>query len=110
MITLISSLSLLGFYMFYSTSKRAPLTHKFRFQKWLNNNVKISKYIATCIFLISLIFCIFFLGLGAGIFSFIVILMTVGSLVVLIMPLRFINLSTVLILTILSFGIEIYLT
>ncbi|MFB9051611.1 hypothetical protein ACFFVB_00840 [Formosa undariae] len=110
MITLASSFALLGFYMLYSTSKRAPLTLELGFQKKINENIKISKYSAGFLLLLSLILCVIDLGTGAGVFSFLVVLMTVGSLIVLVAPLRFIKLSTLIIITILSFGIEIYLS
>ncbi|QDO95253.1 hypothetical protein FNB79_15150 [Formosa sediminum] len=110
MVTLASSFSLFGFYMLYSTSKRAPLQFELQLQKRINENDKISKYCAVFLLLVSLLICIADLGIGAGAFSFLMILMTLGSLIVLVAPLRFFKLSTIVLITMLSLGIEIYLT
>lgn len=110
MITITCSIALLGFYILYSTSRRAELVLKYRFQKWVNENKKIGKPLGIGLLFISLLFSIAILGFGAGVFSFLVILMTSGSLVVLLSPLRFFNLSTVMIITIVCFIVETLFT
>jgi len=110
MVTLATSFSFFGFYMLYSTSKRAPLQLELKLQKQINENEKISTYCAVFLLIVSLLLCIADLGIGAGAFSFLLILMTVGSLIVLVAPLRFFKLSTIILITMLSLGIEIYLT
>lgn len=106
MLTLTVLLALIGFYMLYSTSKRAKLVLQYNFQKWITKNQKNGKIIGLSLLVISLLTSIFSLGFGAGFFSFLVILMTIGSLVVLISPLRFFNLPTLTIIAIISFGVE----
>ncbi len=109
MITLICSLALLGFYMLYSTSKRAELSLHYKLQQWIKGHGQIGKGMGTGLLLASFTISILYLGWGVGIFSFIVITITVGSLVVLLSPLRFFNLSTLIIGVLLSFGIEFFL-
>ncbi|MEH6657339.1 DUF3325 family protein [Leeuwenhoekiella marinoflava] len=109
MITIASSLALLGFYMVYSTSKRAKLALEYKLQKWAKENEHIGKFLGIGLLLISLICSITALGIGAGVFSFLVIVMTSGSLVVLLSPLRFFNLPILMISIVLCFGIEIIL-
>ena len=106
MVTLSILIALIGFYMLYSTSKRAKLTLQYDFQKWVIENQKNSKIIGLTLLIVSAILSMFFLGFGAGLFSFLVVIMTIGSLVVLISPLRFFNLSTLIIIAIVCFGVE----
>lgn len=109
MITIASSLALLGFYMVYSTSKRAKLALEYKLQKWVKENEQIGKFSGIGFVLISLICSITALGFGAGVFSFLVIVMTSCSLVVLVSPLRFCKLPVLIVSIVLCFGIEIIL-
>ena len=106
MVSLSVILALIGFYMLYSTSKRAKLILQYDFQKWITENQKSGKIIGLSLIIVSLLISILSLGFGSGIFSFLVILMTMGSLVVLISPLRFFNLSALLVIAIVCFGVE----
>tara|TARA_R110002167_G_scaffold360062_2_gene577428 strand:- start:1854 stop:2186 length:333 start_codon:yes stop_codon:yes gene_type:complete len=109
MTTITISLALLGFYILYSTSKRAELTLTYKLQQWARQNHQKGKYLGLGLLFMSLMFSIATLGISSGVFSFLVILMTVGSLIVLIAPLRFFNLSALLIIGLLCFGIELFL-
>ena len=106
MVSLSVTLALIGFYMLYSTSKRAKLIFQYDFQKWITENQKSGKIIGLNLLIVSLLLSIFSLGFGSGIFSFLVIIMTMGSLVVLISPLRFFNLSALFVIAIVCFGVE----
>ncbi|MDN3663863.1 hypothetical protein ACFFU1_14835 [Algibacter miyuki] len=110
MITLISTFAVLGFYMLYSTSKRAELTFKYKFQHSINQNEKTAKYLALIFFTSSLFLSIITLGISSGIFSFLIVLMTVGSLVVLLAPLHFFNLPILIFIMMFCFVTEIFLT
>ena len=106
MVSLSVTLALIGFYMLYSTSKRAKLILQYDFQKWIIENQKNGKIIGLSLLIVSLLLSILSLGFGSGIFSFLVILMTMASLVVLISPLRFFNLSALFVIAIVCFGVE----
>ena len=106
MVSLSVTLALIGFYMLYSTSKRAKLILQYSFQKWITKNPKNGKFSGLVLLSISLMISVLSLGLGSGIFSFLVILMTMASLVVLISPLRFFNLSALFVIAIVCFGVE----
>lgn len=109
MVSLSIILALIGFYMLYSTSKRAKLILQYNFQKWTNKNPQNGKIIGLTLLCISLIISMLSLGWAAGFFSFLVVTMTIASLVVLVSPLRFFNLSTLLIITVLCLGAEFFI-
>ncbi len=92
--------------MLYSTSKRAKLILQYSFQKWIAKNPKKGNTIGLSLLLFSLLINILSVGFGSGIFSSLVNIMTMGSLVVLISPLRFFNISALLIIAIVCFGVE----
>lgn len=95
--------------MLYSTSKRAKLILQYSFQKWITKNPKNGKFSGLVLLSISLMISVLSLGLGSGIFSFIVIIMTIASLVVLISPLHFFNFSKLLIIATIHFGVEFFI-
>ena len=109
MLTIIGCLTLIGFYFLYSTSSRAGLTFYLPLQKWINENKIKGKYIGLVLLIIGLASAVLYLGFGAGIFSYIILLMLVASLVVLIEPLRFLKLPILVSTIILSLLFEIYL-
>ncbi|AUC84608.1 hypothetical protein CW731_04510 [Polaribacter sp. ALD11] len=109
MLTLTCCIAFLGFYLLYSTSKRAELTLQYKLQRKSAANKKTASYFGIGLLLISLIPCLFYYGIGAGIFSYLVIVMTVGCCIVLIAPLRFFNLTKLIIITVIAFVIEIFL-
>ncbi|GFD82683.1 hypothetical protein KUL118_55450 [Tenacibaculum sp. KUL118] len=109
MLTIIGCLALTGFYFLYSTSNRADLTFYLPLQKWINENKIKGKYIGVVLLIIGLTSAILYLGFGAGIFLYIVLLMLVSSLVVLIEPLRFLKFSILVVMMILSLLLEVYL-
>ncbi|AZJ32405.1 hypothetical protein KUL156_55080 [Alteromonas sp. KUL156] len=109
MLTIIGCLALTGFYFLYSTSNRADLTFYLPLQKWINENKIKGKYIGVVLLIIGLTSAILYLGFGAGIFSYLTLLMLVSSLVVLIEPLRFLKFSILVVMMILSLLLEVYL-
>lgn len=86
MIVLISILIFLGFYAFYSTSKRAKLNNT-KVDIWLQNSPKVANAIGWGCIIGGFYVLIHHLGIGAGIFTAIIILMTVGSLIIVVSPL-----------------------
>lgn len=91
MTSLLCFISLLGFFLLYNTSKKADLSRSFLLGTIAQENPKISKTIGFLLITTCLVGSILCWGMGSGVFAFFVILMTMGSAVVLIAPLRYVN-------------------
>ncbi|AWW32817.1 hypothetical protein DN752_23220 [Echinicola strongylocentroti] len=107
MITLAAFIVFLGFYLLYNTSKKAQLHQTHRLEIWAHHYPNQSKVIGLLLFLVGLLIAVFDSGLGAGIFTFFVLLMTIGSLVVVVTPIRFLNFKTLIVLFAISFIFEL---
>lgn len=107
MTTLIVFLTFLGFYLFYNTSRKADLNRTRVLEKWVQHHHQAGKVTGLLLFAASLILCILHFGVGSGIFSFFVALMTVGSLIVLLSPLQYLNYKTVSAVFLLAVLLEI---
>ena len=107
MITLTIALALLGFFMLYSTSRRASLTLQYSFQKWMADNRKTSTYLGLLLLGVSLLSGVMTWGFGAGVFGFLVVIMTVASLTIIVAPLRFFKRSVVIGLLLLGLTLEL---
>ena len=90
-ITSISFLAFAGFYFPYCTSERIHTPEGLGFEGWAATHPKISNNLGLTLLLLSCILCIVHWGLGAGILGFLILLMTIGSLIVLAAPLKLIN-------------------
>lgn len=86
--TLAFTLMLTGFWCCYHTSERAEPRRRWRPEKWLAGHRTYGNLLGTGLFLISVVLCMFWFGPGAGSFAFLVMLMTVASLVILLAPLK----------------------
>ncbi|HET8736331.1 MAG TPA: hypothetical protein VFM69_07015 [Pricia sp.] len=91
MITSISFLAFAGFYFQYCTSERIQTPEGLGFEGWAATHAKISNSMGLALMLLSCILCIVNWGLGAGIFGFLILVMTIGSLILLAAPLKLIN-------------------
>lgn len=107
MITLTVLLAAAGFICFYVTSKRAELDQELPIVKWGQAHPLLAKRTGGTLLLVGCVLSGFVLGFGAGILAFIVVLMTVGSLVVLLNPLRIIHPAVFIVLFSLSLILEI---
>lgn len=107
MTVLLILISLLGFFLCYSTSKKATLNHNFLLEKIAQDNPEISKGIGVLLLLIAMGGSIWYWGIAAGIFGFFVILMTVGSTIILVAPLKYIGYKWVAGLFIIAFIVEL---
>ncbi|WP_192346876.1 hypothetical protein [Algoriphagus sp. Y33] len=107
MITLSILLCFFGFEFFYQTSKKAILNRPPLMSYWFGANERLAKIIGSCFLIAALLFSIGYLGLGSGIFTFLCILMMVGSLVVLISPIWKLNVSWLFVGFVLLLLIEI---
>ncbi|MFH7014068.1 hypothetical protein ACHRV5_19605 [Flavobacterium sp. FlaQc-52] len=108
MITIASLFVFISFYMFYYTSKRAALSYNYSFEKWMNNNPKQTKITGLIFLLSAYTLWLFTKALCSGTLLFLIQLMTIGSLIIILSPLKIINSKTIAVLFILTGVIEIY--
>lgn len=107
MLTTSIFLIFIGFYFLYITSKRTDYSSELAVYKWGHTNTSQSKYLGVLFIILGLLLDIFLLGWGSGIFSFFVVLMTLASLIVLISPIRFFSLKSIVVIGILALLLEI---
>ena len=86
MATLLILLISAGFYSFYLTSRRADYFPP-RFIRPFATNRSYTKITGTAFFLLSSLLSIYIFGVGSGMLIFFIVLMTVGSLIVILAPL-----------------------
>ncbi|UGU15550.1 hypothetical protein LS482_17945 [Sinomicrobium kalidii] len=106
MTTLITVITFLGFYALYHTSKRALLFRSFKVEQWMQANRKRAGAGGLSLLAAALVLSVVHYGFGAGIFAFFVILMTLGSLVVILAPLRFVGYRALLLIVALAITFE----
>lgn len=107
MTTLLFFISLIGFFLLYNTSKKVKLKRSFLLEEIAQKNPKYSKITGMSLISLALIGSILYWGMGAGIFAFFVVLMTVGSAVVLMAPLKYLRHKLVAVLFVVSFIVEL---
>ncbi|WP_281638107.1 hypothetical protein [Flavobacterium marginilacus] len=108
MITIAICVLFLAFYTLYYTSKRASLTYTFSFEKWMRNHPASTKIIGITLLLVAYILWIATFGLGSGTLFFFIALMTIGSLIVILKPLKIIKFEILILLLSLIAILEIY--
>lgn len=108
MITIASLFVFISFYMFYYTSKRAVLSFDYGIEKWMNNNPVQTKITGLTFLLIAYFMWLFVKSLGSGTLFFFIQLMAIGSLIVVLSPLKALNSKTVVILFIITGLLEFY--
>ncbi|MEO9511695.1 MAG: hypothetical protein ABJN84_13195 [Flavobacteriaceae bacterium] len=91
MVTGISVITFIAFYLLYCTSAKMAVTDVSGMEKWVGNHKSLSKYIGLALLIISMCSSFWHWGLGSGAFSFFVLLMVIASLTVLLAPLRLLN-------------------
>ncbi|WP_066225161.1 hypothetical protein [Formosa haliotis] len=106
MITIAILILVLAFYMLYTTSEKMPSDAVFGIEKHIVEHRKPSKLLAVILLIVSLIVFIIQLGKGSGTFMFFISLMTFGSLIVLLVPLKLVHFKSVVLFAVLSFCIE----
>ncbi|WP_159021444.1 hypothetical protein [Formosa sp. L2A11] len=106
MITLSILLVILAFYLHYTTSKKMESQELLGFEHLLIQHKNLCKIISFIVLAISCILTIKVFGLGAGIFSFFIYLMTFGSLIVLLAPLKIFNYKSLSVFLVVCFVIE----
>ncbi|WET04959.1 hypothetical protein NYQ10_05795 [Flavobacterium johnsoniae] len=108
MITIASLIVFLAFYTLYYTSKRAVLSYDLGFEKWMKNNPKPTKFIGLFLLLTAYLMWLFTQSLGCGTLMFFIQLMTIGSLIVILQPLKKVNSKALLALLIIIALLEFY--
>lgn len=79
--------SWLGFFCLYHTSQRLPQLKRDLVGEWLHQNAWVSKFTALAFLGISLLSACWLIGVGAGIFLWLIAIMTMGSVIILFAPL-----------------------
>lgn len=108
MVTLACLFAFLGFWCMYQTSQKAVYSRKNVSELWMNHHPAGAKLIGSIVLLGSLLVFMVHIGVGAGIFSFFVALMTFGSLIVLLAPIRIIRYRAFALMVIVAFLLETF--
>ncbi len=91
MITSTILLIFLGSFVFYNTSKKAQLSSKSVVETWLQSHRPYSKIIGSIFLISALLLSVNNFGLTSGIIFWLVILISVLSLIIIISPLQKVN-------------------
>ncbi|WP_343613125.1 hypothetical protein [Flavobacterium sp.] len=108
MITIASLIVFLAFYTLYYTSKRAALSYDLGFEKWMQKNPKQTKITGLILLLTAYIMWLFTQSLGCGTLMFFIQLMTIGSLIIILTPLKKVNGKVLLAILIIAALLEFY--
>lgn len=108
MITLISLNIFLGFYVLYNTSRKATLETNLQPERWIQQNRKPSRLIGLSILAITYSFLISIKAVGASTLIYFIQIMVIGSLIVILAPLKIINYKLVLGAFFLTLLLEIF--
>jgi hypothetical protein len=108
MITIASLIVFLAFYTLYYTSKRAVLSYDLGFEKWMKKNPKQTKITGLILLLLAYSLWLFTQSLGCGTLMFFIQLMAIGSLIIILKPLKKVNSKVILALFILIALLEFY--
>ncbi|WP_417444691.1 DUF3325 family protein [Joostella sp.] len=95
MIALASILIFIGFYCLYSGSKKATLNTSV-IDNWFQKENENLKFVGPILLIAALVISVLEKGFASGIFLWFIILMTIGSLIVILSPLKILNYKTVL--------------
>jgi len=108
MITIASLIVFLAFYTLYYTSKRATLSYDLGFEKWMKNNPKETKMTGLGLLLLAYSLWLYTQSLCCGTLMFFIQLMTIGSLIIILTPLKKVNSKAIEALFIVAALLEIY--
>ena len=108
MITIASLIVFLAFYTLYYTSKRATLSYDLGFEKWMKNNPKPTKITGLILLLLAYSMWLFTKSLCCGTLMFFIQLMTIGSLIIILAPLKKISRFAIMAIFILVAILEFY--
>lgn len=98
MYTTITLFIFIAFLFFYNTSKKNKWPDKPAWAKYFETRKSLSLFISAILLLVACIILVCLNGTVAGIFSFIVVLMAMGCLIVLLFPFRYLSVVHVILL------------
>ena len=107
MITLLSTFTFIGFYLWYATTKRIKVETWLGLESWSKEHHKESKILGSLFLLVGSAIALYFYGLGAGSFLFLVTFMTIGCLVILLVPLKLVHKPVLALMIVLVFLVEV---
>lgn len=108
MITTACIFCFLGFWCWYLTSRRANYQSKNPIEIWLRNQPGNSKLLGAVSMSASFIVFTIHLGFAAGVFGFFMGLISFGSLIVILAPLRFLNYKLVGLIVLIAIFFETF--
>ena len=91
-------LCFLAFYILYLTSKRVVMDSQLPIEQWVSKHDYLAKATGLILLFCTLALSMTGFGVGSGIFLFFILLMTIGSFVIILAPLKIINYPTTLVL------------
>ena len=91
MVSTISFLVFIAFYLLYSTSKKMAGVGVLGFENWVADHRSLTHYSGLALLLLALGLSVWLWGLGSGVFTFFILLMTLASLIVLLAPLQLLS-------------------
>jgi len=94
MFTIILLLTFTGFYMCYATTKRQKVAIHLHIENWCQQHSKVANSLGYVLLLLACSLTIHQFGWGSGIFTFLVTLMTIASLIIVLQPLHLITYKT----------------
>ena len=94
MITIILILSFTGVYLGYATTKRQKVPVHLYIENWCQQKSKAANSLGYVLLLFACSLTIYQFGWGSGIFTFLVTLMTIASLIIVLQPLHLITYKT----------------
>lgn len=108
MITIASFIVFLAFYTLYYTSKKAVLSYDLGFEIWMKKNPKPTKIAGLSLLLLAYSLWLITQSLCCGTLMFFIQLMTIGSLIIILAPLKKINRFAIIALFIIVALLEFY--
>jgi hypothetical protein len=109
MVSLLALFVFIGFYFWYAGSERVKPDGVLGVESLIRKHSYIGKTVGTAFLILSCSLSVLYLGFGAGIFTFFILLMTLGSLIILLAPLGLLNYKTLLPVLALMLFVEIIL-
>jgi hypothetical protein len=109
MISIAIFLVFMSFYMFLNTSKIGVKHVGFGFEFWIERHQNFGRLMASIIIAAAIFMYVYLFGLGSGILIFLITQMCLGSIIVLLTPLRLITRKIVLFVFVSCFCLETFL-
>lgn len=110
LITLAMTCCGLGFFMLYNTSKKVRFSESDKFGRWLQQHSAMATSLGLLFIAVSFLILIFQLGLGVGILTAFLLLMTSAALIIVIAPLRYLKIQSIIALVLICVLLEILFT